>query len=246
MKSWVFLSPHFDDVVLSAGGLVWELTHRGDRVEIWTICAGDPPDGRPLTGYAQLLHGFWNIGEDVPRLRAAEDAACCAVLGAAASRRYTVPDNIYRYRIGSDQPVIVENEDQMKPLEPEESYLIPPVTDFILKNLPGTCELVSPLSIGNHRDHVLTRRAAERTGLPLWHYADYPYLVYGEHTLQDWIPAGAKEFSLEIGAAGLRAWQDGFACQRSQIPLVFVDEDDMRSAIARYLSSGCGSSLWQF
>ena len=26
MRKWVYLSPHFDDVVLSAGGLVWEQT----------------------------------------------------------------------------------------------------------------------------------------------------------------------------------------------------------------------------
>ena len=246
MKNWIFLSAHFDDVVLSAGGLVWELAQQGERVEIWTICAGDPPFDKPLTGYAQLLHGFWNIGEDVPSKRSLEDAACCEVLGATTFRRYTVPDNIYRYFPGSDEPVIKENEDQFKPLVPGESYLIPPVTDFILKNLPGNCELVSPLSIGSHRDHVLTRRAAERIDLPLWHYADYPYLVYGEHTLADWLPAGAKEFSLEISPAGLKAWQNGFACQRSQIPLIYVDEDDMRASIEKYLHAGFGGTLWQF
>jgi 2'-N-acetylparomamine deacetylase len=246
MKTWIFLSAHFDDVVLSTGGLVWELTQRGDRVEVWTICAGDPPADKPFTEYAQLLHGFWDIGEDVPRKRSIEDAACCAVLGAAAYRRYTVPDNIYRYLPGTDNPVIIENEDQFKPLEPEESYLIPPVADFILKNLPRTCELVTPLSIGSHRDHVLTRRAAERTGLPLWHYADYPYLIYGEHALADWLPTEAESFSLEISPSGLKAWQDGFACQRSQIPLLYVDEDDMRASIEKYLKSGYGCTLWWF
>ncbi len=246
MKTWVFLSSHFDDVVLSAGSLVWELSRRGDCVEIWTICAGDPPADKPLTEYAQLLHSFWNIGEDVPRKRSLEDAACCAILGASVYRRYTVPDNIYRYLPGSDEPLIRENEDQMKPLEPEESYLIPPVTDFIRKNLPGDCELVAPLAIGSHRDHVLTRTAAERVGFPLWHYADYPYLVYGEHTLTEWLPAGAKEFSLEVSPDGLKAWQDGFACQRSQIPLMYVDEDDMRNAIEKYFKSGYGFTLWQF
>lgn len=245
MKTWIFLSTHFDDVVLSAGGLVWELSQRGDRVEIWTICAGDPPADKPLTEYAQLLHGFWGIGEDVPRKRSLEDAACCAVLG-AGYRRYTVPDNIYRYLPGSDVPLIKENDDQFKPLEPVESYLILPVTDFILKNLPGGCELVAPLAIGSHRDHVLTRRAAERTGLPLWHYADYPYLIYGEHVLSDWLPSNAEAFSLEISPSGLKAWQDGFACQRSQIPLVYVDEDDMRLSIEKYLKSGKGYTLWLF
>jgi LmbE family N-acetylglucosaminyl deacetylase len=245
MSTWIFLSAHFDDVVLSVGGLVWELTHRGEKVEVWTICAGNPPVGKPLTDYARLLHGFWDIGEAVPRKRSLEDAACCGVLG-ATYRCYSVPDNIYRYLPGTNEPVIKENEDQMKPLEPDESYLIPPVTDFLIKNLPSTCELVAPLAIGSHRDHVLTRRAAEQTGLPLWHYADYPYLVYGEHHLADWIPVGAREFSLEISPAGLKAWQDGFACQRSQIPLVYVDEEDMRNSIQKYLKYGYGFTLWQF
>ena len=71
-------------------------------------------------------------------------------------------------------------------------------------------------------------------------------LVYGEHTLSEWLPAGAKEFSLEISSAGLKAWQDGFACQRSQIPLLYVDEDDMRASIEKYLKSGFGFTLWKF
>ncbi len=246
MKKWIFLSTHFDDVVLSAGGLVWELTNLGDDVEIWTICAGDPPAGKPLPEYAKLLHGFWDIGEDVPLKRSREDAACCRVLGASAYRRYTVPDNIYRYLPETDEPVIKENEDQMKPLEPEESHLIPPVTDFLRKNLPGSCELVAPLAIGNHRDHVLTRKAAEKLGIPLWHYADYPYLIYGQHNLADFLPVKNESFSLEISPAGLKAWQDGFACQRSQIPLLWVDEDDMRASIEKYLKSGFGFTLWKF
>jgi hypothetical protein len=245
MKTWIFLSTHFDDVVLSAGGLVWELAQRGDKIEIWTICAGDPPVDKPLTEYGKLLHEFWNIGEDVPRKRSVEDAACCAVL-CASYRRYTIPDNIYRYNPETGEPVIIENEDQMKPLEPEEAYLVPLVADFIRKNLPGSYELVVPLSIGSHRDHVLTRHAAEQLGIPLWHYADYPYLIYGEHTLSDWLPANSETFSLEISPAGLKAWQDGFACQRSQIPLLYVDEDDMRKSIEKYLRTGYGYTLWKF
>jgi LmbE family N-acetylglucosaminyl deacetylase len=246
MKRWIFLSAHFDDVVLSAGGLVWELAQRGDQVEIWTLCAGDPPYGRPLTEYAQLLHGFWDIGEDVPLKRSQEDAAGCRVLGASAFRRFTIPDNIYRYRPGTDEAVIHENEDQMEPLEPDESYLIPLAADFLRKNLPDGWQVVAPLAIGSHRDHVLTRRAAESLGIPLWRYADYPYLVYGEHSLADWVPPEAETFSLAISPAGLQAWQDGFACHRSQIPLVFVDEEDMRASIGRYLESGYGFTLWKF
>lgn len=94
--------------------------------------------------------------------------------------------------------------------------------------------------------HVLTPRAAERTGLPLWYYADYPYLVYGEHILSDWLPEEPEIFSLKISPAGLKAWQDYFACQRSQIPLLYVDSDDMRASIEKYLKTGYGYTLWKF
>ncbi len=246
MKPWIFLSAHFDDVVLSAGGLVWELSQRDTPVEIWTICAGDPPADKPLTEYAQLLHGFWNIGEDVPIKRSKEDAACCKRLGASTYRRYTVPDNIYRYHPVSGEALIKENEDQFKHLEADEAYLIPQVADFLRKNLPEDFELVAPLAIGSHRDHVLTRKAAERLGGSLWHYADYPYLIYGEHSLGDWLPADPETFSMKISPSGLKAWQDGFACQRSQIPLLYVDEDDMRDSINKYFKTGYGFTLWKF
>jgi hypothetical protein len=96
-----------------------------------------------------------------------------------------------------------------------------------------------PVVLDGERNH-------QAIALPIWYYADYPYLIYGEQTLQDWIPTGAKEFSLEVSPSGLKAWQDGFACQRSQIPLIYVDEENMRNAIARYLGAGYGRTLWQF
>ena len=182
----------------------------------------------------------------MPRKRSLEDAACCEIAGGGVFRRYTVPDNIYRYFPGTDEPVVKENDDQFKPLEPGESYLIPSVTDFIRNNLSGTLRTGGPtLYRETTATMSLPARVAERTGLPLWYYADYPYLIYGEHSLVDWLPSKAREFSFDISPAGLKAWQDGFACQRSQIPLLYVDENDMRSSIEKYLRSGFGSSLWQ-
>jgi LmbE family N-acetylglucosaminyl deacetylase len=245
MSNWIFLAPHFDDVSLSAGGLVWELTHRGDRVEIWTVCAGDPPFDKPLTDYAQMLHIFWELGDDVPFARSQEDAACCRVLG-ASFRRYTAPDNIYRYLPGTDEAVVKVPDDNLGPLEPVESYLIPPVADFLRKNLVEGWELVIPFTIGHHRDHVLTRKAAEQLGIPLWHYVDYPYVIQNETNLADWIPAEAEKSTFQISPAGLKAWQDGFACHHSQIIFFWPDEAEMRVGIEDYFKSGGGFTLWKF
>jgi len=40
---WIYLSPHLDDAVLSCGGIIWQQVQSGHQVEIWTICAADPP-----------------------------------------------------------------------------------------------------------------------------------------------------------------------------------------------------------
>jgi LmbE family N-acetylglucosaminyl deacetylase len=246
MKSWVFLAPHFDDVVLSVGGLVWELTHRGEKVEIWTICAGDLPSGQMLSDYARMLHIFFGLeGQNVPFVRSQEDAAACKVLG-AGFRRYTVPDCIYRNLPGTDDPIIKVPDDIHGELEPIESYLIPPVTDFLRKNLPEEYELAIPLTIGHHRDHVLVRKAAEQLGIPLWHYVDYPYIIQEQYDLKEWIPQGATEFSLIPTAPGINAWQDGIACNRSQIVFFWPDLTEMRTGIETYARSGGGVVLTKF
>jgi len=77
-----------------------------------------------LTEYAQLLHGFWDIG----RMCLASAAWKMPLLPGAGCLYLPalhVPDNIYRYIAGTDEPLIKENEDQFKPLEPGEGYLVP-------------------------------------------------------------------------------------------------------------------------
>ncbi len=246
MQKWVFISPHFDDVVLSVGGLVWELTQRGDIVEVWTMCAGDPPFDKPLTEYAQIIQAFWGITEDVPYKRSLEDAACNQILGVNAYRRNTVPDNIYRYFPGTNEPVVKVMEDNRGPLEPAESYLIPQAADFLRKNIAPGWEVVIPLAVGHHRDHVLTRKAAEKLGIPLWHFIDFPYVITNEFNQDDFIPKDAETFNLAVSSEGLKAWIDGFSCHKSQIESLFMDEEEMHKAITRYHAAGHGATLWKF
>ncbi len=52
----LFLSPHPDDAVLSCGGLIHQLTQKGEPVTILTVMAGDPPDPLPDTPLVRELH----------------------------------------------------------------------------------------------------------------------------------------------------------------------------------------------
>ena len=67
---WIYLSPHFDDAVLSCGGLIRAQSQEGLAVEIWTIFAGDPPPG-PLSEFALKIHARQNQEPELPRYRRA-------------------------------------------------------------------------------------------------------------------------------------------------------------------------------
>src|SRR5512141_250531 len=94
---WIYLSPHLDDAVFSAGGLIYEQTQAGLPVEIWTFMCGYPEPGAGLSLLAQSVHmqwGFSSAGEAV-RMRHDEDQRAAAILGATALH-FDFLDCIYR------------------------------------------------------------------------------------------------------------------------------------------------------
>lgn len=238
---WIFLSPHFDDAVLSCGGMLWELAQDGHRVEVWTICAGDPPPGH-LPPFAAELHARWQMEAHSVAARAAEDRAACQAVS-AAWRHFYLPDCIYRW-LPDETPLIHRRDDLFdlrKPLNPVE---VEQVRGWLAENLPAGSRLVVPLTIGGHIDHRTVRAAAEGLPIRLWYYADYPYVVTEKINLRAWLGAGWRRRRFAVSPAGLAAWQAGIACYASQISSFWHSLDEMRAAMQAYLEQG-GSSLWR-
>lgn len=243
---WIYLSPHLDDVVLSAGGLVWEQVQSGQTVAIWTICAGDPPPP-PYTPFAEELHQRWKTdGTSASAVRRTEDSAACRVLG-AHSRHSAIPDCIYRRIPGSDAPLIAERDDLFRPYPAAEGARIAEIAEWIRAALPPDARLVSPMALGGHIDHQLVRAAAESLNRPVWYYPDYPYVVNDplHHTdLRDQIAAYQPGLTQTLSEQGMSAWQAAVAAYASQISTFWGSLDEMRSRIAAYRREGGGLTLW--
>src|SRR3954468_13128615 len=95
----VFLSPHYDDIPLSAGGTVSLLTNAGLSPEVFVIFGSEPDPGDPLTDFAESLHRAWGLNaSEVIASRQAEEQAAAAILG-ASSRVLPFRDAIYRGRL---------------------------------------------------------------------------------------------------------------------------------------------------
>ena len=238
---WIYISPHFDDAVLSCGGLIWEQTHSGIPVEIWTVTAGEPPPG-PVSDLITRDHAKWNTGtpQETVALRRIEDQNAARCVGATV-RHLKIVDALYRR---TNTGSLLYTQKVFAPIHPRDTGIVEEVTRQIAENLVQYDTIVCPLAIGNHVDHLITRQAVEKLGRPLWYYADIPYFLSNPAKLA---PATLSMTSktFYISPKGLAAWQDGIAAHASQISSLFTDAQDMRQKIKEYAQSNSGLPLWE-
>lgn len=240
----IFLSPHLDDAVFSCGGWIWDQSCQGREIEIWTICAGDPPQ-ETISGLALDLHRSWQLGGDAVQVRRQEDREACQLVG-AAPRHFPFLDCIYRADTGR-QPYYQSVSDLFSGLDPGEAGLIAEVSAQLASALPEEVELVAPLGIGNHVDHELTRKAAARLGRPLLYYADFPYareeqglnILRFMNASPDW-----KAEIFPISKSGLEKWTQAARQYGSQIPTFWPDEGQLRAELVEFSAASGGISLW--
>ncbi len=237
---WIFVSPHFDDAALSCGGLIWEQVSKGLPVEIWTVCAGDPPPGIPST-QAAAIHQIWGFAsaEQAVASRRVENQNAAAILGAEVVD-FSIPDCIYRRSASGE---LLYTEDVFVSIHAEEKDLAADIAQALNSELQPEDIIVSPLAIGGHIDHHLVRLAAEQLSLPIRYYSDIPYLLNNPENL---IPAtlGLENAPHPISARGLEAWQRSIAAYSSQILMLFGSVEGMQDAIQRYWKPQPGLYLW--
>lgn len=240
---WIYLSPHLDDAVLSAGGLIHEQTQAGIPVEIWTFMSGYAPAG-DLSTFAQLQHFMWGFSsaEETIRLRREEDRNAAAVVG-AQTVHYDFLDCIYRR--GSDGEWLYN--DISVPPHPEDADLPGRIAEVISARITAEDVLVCQLAVGSHVDHVLVRQGAELLGRPLLYDIDIPYFLYKPEELAV-RAAGMQETVHPITEAGLRSWQDAVLKYKSQFAVLgesFNTPPKALAAIQSYWAEHAGIRLFQ-
>lgn len=237
----LYVSPHFDDAVLSCGGQLAARARRGERVLIYTLAAGEP--ALPLSQLAATLHAQWAIPPDTAARRA-EDQAACALLRVAA-RYGTTQEALYRHHPRTGDPLYPILRALYKRPHPGDEALIHGID--ALRALPPAREYVVPLGIGGHVDHQLTRLAAERAfGPVVRYYEDYPYCARFAATapfrLRPWrwrmevIPLGSEDLAIRCQAT---------AAYASQVAMIYGDTVRMEAHIRRYVNRVGGERLWR-
>lgn len=240
---WIYLSPHLDDAVLSAGGLIYEQTRSGIPVEIWTIMCGYPPIGE-VSAFAQFQHDQWGFAssEEATRARRQEDKNAAEILGAQAVH-FDFLDCIYR-RSSTGEWLY---SDINVPAHMGDAELPKQIAETISARLFPDDIVVTQLAVGSHVDHVLVRQAAELLGRSLLYDIDVPYIFY---KLDEFAPKSAEmeESTYPITDSGVRSWQEAILEYGSQLPFLgaaMSTPENAREAIRSYWSEWKGIRLLQ-
>ena len=236
---WIYISPHLDDAVLSAGGMIYEQTRAGMEVEIWTFMCGFPPNDQ-LSPLAQVLHYKWGISAaaEVITSRRAEDVNAATIVGAKAIH-FDYLDCIYRRGKNGDWLY----SDVFVPPHEDDVDLPARIAESISARLKPDDKLVCQLALGSHLDHVLVRHAVELLRGPILYDVDIPYLFNFPDELTS-KTAGMKETVHAVSEAGLGYWQDAIAAYASQMGMLFENPETMRAKIRQYWSEYNGIRLW--
>ncbi|MEW6086498.1 MAG: PIG-L family deacetylase [Chloroflexota bacterium] len=241
---WIYLSPHLDDAVFSAGGLIHEQTRSGDSVEIWTIMCGDPKLSE-YSPFAQALHSIWGFssGDETVRRRREEDTVAASLVGAKAVH-FDFLDCIYRRDKNGNW---LYSEISVPPHDAD-ADLPAQIASVISARLEPDDKLVCQLGLGSHVDHVLVRRAAELLNRPLRYDIDIPYWCYKPHEVSV-KAAGMNESTLRITEPSLTRWIEAALAYKSQFPALgdrFDTPAKVTESIRTYWSELEGIRLLQF
>lgn len=214
------VSPHLDDAVLSAGGILASYAQGGAGVVVLTLFAGSPAG--PFSEVAQAFHDRWGLHDDPVEERRREDRQAVKALGATAVHADFL-DSIYRRTPDGDWLVPAGTDPVDHAVSTEESLLADlstAVADLIDREEPDV--VLTCAAKGRHVDHHRARdatiRAAAGRGIPVRLWEDLPYAMWADDIT-------ALEPSITLAASQCHvleppAWQaklDAVTCYVSQL-----------------------------
>jgi LmbE family N-acetylglucosaminyl deacetylase len=250
----IFLSPHFDDIALSCGGMAARLSRAGARCVGLTVFAAPPPSGEPLSEYARHQHAQWEsasgAGEQaIHEVRREEERQAARLLG-IEPLMLDLPDAPYR-RGATGLPSYISDEDLFGRVAPEERRALPPRIAAEVGRIAkeagtrGRIRVFAPLGVGHHVDHQLLFWAARRLGprYGVLFYEDYPYAAT-PGTLQ----ARIDELGVPIqqrltpiaDLIGVKI--AAIARYKTQLDILFGSSEAMPAAVRAYAQSVAGAS----
>src|SRR5215203_5631703 len=187
----LFLSPHFDDIPLSCGGIAARLASMGAHCIGITVFAAPHDENIPLSSFSQGMHDRWESAagmnvQAINAVRRREEEAAMRTLG-LHHEWLEFKDAPYRRSASGNYFYLDDATLFAVPAREERRLLVRQIADRIREisantqaklGVSGRVRVFAPLGIGLHVDHQLVYSAARILGprFGVLHFEDYPYV----------------------------------------------------------------------
>lgn len=229
MERLIFISPHLDDAVLSCGGLIANLCSRY-RIEVWTLFCGRPiwPRRSPLVKW---LHSVSNArsASELLRTRKEEDKNASKILG-ASTLHFSFLDCVYRLKTLA-MPLYPNS--CIGEVDSKDQSLVEKIFRSVKNRVRADDIIFCPLGVGNHVDHIVTRRAIARIeDIEVGYYQDIPYAVTTPDT--DKLDYSMQRVQLSLNPMDLERWLKATREYKSQLKMLDPDNCILKGYITRF------------
>lgn len=250
----IFLSPHFDDIPLSCGGVAARLSRLGARCVGLTVFTAPAPEGMMLSPFAQKLHEEWKRASGttvraINEVRRDEERAALRLLGLEPVW-LDLPDAPYR-RAENGRYLYTSDAELFRQVDMgERRKLVPWIAEQIRRvvkerGVHGRVRVFAPLGVGYHVDHQLVFMAAQRLGprYGVLFYEDYPYAsragALEKRLVELGLPVQARVMPIS-DLIGVKI--AAIARYKSQLSALFGSDEAMPAAVRGYAQSVAGDA----
>lgn len=154
---YVFISPHFDDAIGSAGGVINRLVESGKECCIMTIMTAIP------WRYPKYI--YYVLHRHTENNRAANALGCNV-------KNAPFLDVVYRKGM---RKIVKQSKKKLFTVEVTEYELIEKIKDYILMNTKPDDILIAPAGLGNHIDHRIVNIAVQNLDRCVHFYEEFYY-----------------------------------------------------------------------
>ena len=244
MKRIIFLSPHLDDAVLSCGAYISMLVKESIDVHVYTVFSAIP-NSDSLSQLAKAIHLEGGLERDAMLKRREEDKVAMQFLGVNFTY-VDLLDCIYRTdRAGQTKYQTKQDIFAVNPnleVDADTLDLLGTYLCRVLKEVQPS-QVYVPLAIGNHIDHILVRKALERSIAKsvsdhppeIIYYEDVPYVCSPDN--RDLSYTLAQSFVPKLQSVTKEAWTtklEAIAAYQSQVITMWDSPMAMRKQISDY------------
>jgi LmbE family N-acetylglucosaminyl deacetylase len=254
----LFLSPHFDDAVLSCGGTIHRLAAEGQTVVVRTVMGGVPSASRvPDTPITRDLHQRWAAGDDPVTIRAQEEEVAVWTLGAQANRMVFWTDCVYRLSLKGE--ALYPSEESLFGQVHPDDMAGQLMRTLVLPHNERVRVLYAPMGAGHHVDHQIVRDWAielkrQYREVALKFYEEYPYSedVNAIDEARQFFPTHEPPIPLQpelvpLSEANVAAKVKAIRHYHTQISTWWADEAEMESKVRAALArTGNGQPAERF